>query len=378
MKVSLDETVFGWKCHWMNPFLDESVGWKCRGWNCLLFWMKWFWTKVFLDESVFGWKCFWMKVFLDEFFFAIWMKVYLTSPNNWSCEMRWRCVRSGSSKSSQLLAKGVVDGLPLWGGSQLAVDTPLTRDGVAQRGTATTNGKSLARARRRKELTYPELTGEHGRARLVVMGVEVGGRWSAETSVFLRCLAAAKARGSLPGSRAKCVPPGSAGGRGCSVVQLLGRSAVPSWMDQQPQELMERFHLWALCSVRHGTREWVFVFCDLTWLLTFRAEKKTDIVERYEAHLFEWGAGNGFANDEDVILQFCSLNDKISSSMMSAEDEIVLNVNDFRISIAGYALIISFCPWSVAPQRTIYEVPIDVWMCGTTLRTSWKLRSSEL
>ena len=32
---------------------------------------------------------------------------------------------------------------------------------------ATTNGKSLARARRRKERTYPELTGEHGRAMLV-------------------------------------------------------------------------------------------------------------------------------------------------------------------------------------------------------------------
>ena len=30
--------------------------------------------------------------------------------------------------------------------------------------------------RRRKERTYPELTGEHGRARLVVLGVEVGGR----------------------------------------------------------------------------------------------------------------------------------------------------------------------------------------------------------
>ena len=37
----------------MNPFLDESV----------------------VDES------FWMKVFLDEFFFAIWMKVYLTKEN---------------------------------------------------------------------------------------------------------------------------------------------------------------------------------------------------------------------------------------------------------------------------------------------------------
>ena len=56
----------------------------------------------------------------------------------------------------------VVDGLPLWGGSQLAVDTtmvcPLSRDGVAQLGTATTHGKSLARARRRKERTCPKLT----------------------------------------------------------------------------------------------------------------------------------------------------------------------------------------------------------------------------
>ena len=34
--------------------------------------------EMVLDESVFGRKCFWMKVFLDEFFFAIWMKVYLT------------------------------------------------------------------------------------------------------------------------------------------------------------------------------------------------------------------------------------------------------------------------------------------------------------
>ena len=88
----------------------------------------------------------------------------------------------------------VVEGLPLWGGSQLALDTtmvcPLSRDGVAQRGTATTDGKSLARARRRKERTYPELIGEHGRARFVVLGV--GGRWSAETNVFLRSLAAAK------------------------------------------------------------------------------------------------------------------------------------------------------------------------------------------
>ena len=36
--------------------------------------------EIVVDEIVccFGRKCFWMKVFLDEFYFAKWMKVYLT------------------------------------------------------------------------------------------------------------------------------------------------------------------------------------------------------------------------------------------------------------------------------------------------------------
>ena len=84
----------------------------------------------------------------------------------------------------------VADGLPLFVGAQLAIDTtmvsPLHRDGKARRGTARTeDGNSLDEARKRKERTYPELTGEGGRARLVVLGAEVGGRWSKETVVFL-------------------------------------------------------------------------------------------------------------------------------------------------------------------------------------------------
>ena len=43
--------------HWMKLRLDESVkiGWKCFGWKCHR-------MKTFLDESVSGWKRFWMKV----------------------------------------------------------------------------------------------------------------------------------------------------------------------------------------------------------------------------------------------------------------------------------------------------------------------------
>ena len=92
----------------------------------------------------------------------------------------------------------VADGLPLFHGAQLAVDTTIVctvrGDGAPRRQCATTDGAALAQARRRKELRYPELTGEHGRARLVVLACETGGRWSDEAHDFLRQLARARAR----------------------------------------------------------------------------------------------------------------------------------------------------------------------------------------
>ena len=68
------------------------------------------------------------------------------------------------------ICRGVVDGLPVRGGAQVAIDTTMLcalhrdHDGVA-----------LQAARKRKERTYPR-----GRAQLVV-ALEVGGRWSEET-----------------------------------------------------------------------------------------------------------------------------------------------------------------------------------------------------
>ena len=83
----------------------------------------------------------------------------------------------------------VADGLPLHGRAQLAIDTTLvsalTRDGTARPGADRHDGVALAEARRRKERTYPELSGEGGRARLVVLAAEVGGRWSDEARTFL-------------------------------------------------------------------------------------------------------------------------------------------------------------------------------------------------
>ena len=72
----------------------------------------------------------------------------------------------------------VVDGLSIFGGVQLAVDTTvvsaLHANGEALRNAARRGGVALEAARRRKERTYPELTARGGRAMLVVLGVEVG------------------------------------------------------------------------------------------------------------------------------------------------------------------------------------------------------------
>ena len=102
----------------------------------------------------------------------------------------------------------IANGRPLWGGSQLAVDTtpvsPLTFAGVPRRRRGSTAGAALAEARRAKERTYPEFA-DARRCRLVVLGLEVGGRWSAEAAAFIRLLARARARNAAVTQRAACV-----------------------------------------------------------------------------------------------------------------------------------------------------------------------------
>ena len=89
----------------------------------------------------------------------------------------------------------VADGLPLF---ELAIDTTLVSsvqaDGRPRPQCARVDGAALSEARRRKQRTYPELSGTQGRARLVVLAAEVGGRWSDEARAFVSQLAKAKAR----------------------------------------------------------------------------------------------------------------------------------------------------------------------------------------
>ena len=91
----------------------------------------------------------------------------------------------------------VAEGLTLFGGCQLALDatvvSPLHGDATHRRRADIEDGVAVREARRRKEWTYPELCQGNGRARLVVIAGEVGGRWSDETKTFLWSLACAKA-----------------------------------------------------------------------------------------------------------------------------------------------------------------------------------------
>ena len=97
----------------------------------------------------------------------------------------------------------VANGLPLWQGAQIAVDTtlvsPVRRDGQARPGADARPGLALEQAARRKQRTYPELQlGGRGRCRLVVFGLEVGGRFSTSTLAFLRRLARVRGRTRAP------------------------------------------------------------------------------------------------------------------------------------------------------------------------------------
>ena len=81
-----------------------------------------------------------------------------------------------------------------WGGAHVAVDTTLVSRlmsaAAPRRRSEATAGAARADARRSTERTYPEF-GRASRCRLVVLGIEVGGRWSAEAANFVRLLARA-------------------------------------------------------------------------------------------------------------------------------------------------------------------------------------------
>ena len=86
-------------------------------------------------------------------------------------------------------SRWVADGLPLFGAAQLAIDTTLV---------STLHANGFEQGWTERPFKQPDVakSGDRrfGRARLVVLAVEVCGRWSKETQSFLSSLAHAKAR----------------------------------------------------------------------------------------------------------------------------------------------------------------------------------------
>ena len=109
-----------------------------------------------------------------------------------------RDLNIGAAVSDGRRIEVIANGLPLFKGAQLAIDTtivcPVGRNGMAHAGAANEDGISLSHARVRKARRYPELDGIGGRARLVVFALETGGRWSEEGWDFIHLLSKARAR----------------------------------------------------------------------------------------------------------------------------------------------------------------------------------------
>ena len=117
------------------------------------------------------------------------------------CNVHLRDMNVAVSATDMRSIEVLATGLPLHHGAQLAVDitlrTALTSASHACPSAATIDGAVLVKARADKERKYAELV-NGDRCRLVVIGVETGGRWSDEVVTFLDHLASARAREAPP------------------------------------------------------------------------------------------------------------------------------------------------------------------------------------
>ena len=119
----------------------------------------------------------------------------------------------------------IADGLSLHGGAQLAIDTTLVS---ALRCDRTPDPQPLAFRAPRLKMHDDEknLAGEGGRARLVVLAMEVDGSLSAETRHFLGSLAKDKARSAPLALQSSAA---TAWFRRWSAILVSHRAPVSSW-----------------------------------------------------------------------------------------------------------------------------------------------------
>ena len=126
----------------------------------------------------------------------------------------------------------IANGLPLWGGVQVAVDStlvsPLTAAGKPRREGRRAAGAALRHACRAKERTHPEICNS-GRCRLVVLGIETGGRWCPDAVASIRFLARCRARSAPHRCRVDAYLLTCFGGPPCSPSALPAPSRPASF-----------------------------------------------------------------------------------------------------------------------------------------------------
>ena len=151
----------------------------------------------------------------------------------------------------------IVDGLPLHSGAQLAVDTTLVcalyRDGTPVDRAAQQDGVVLQSARRRKERTYPELLGRRARSKLDVLVVEVGGRWSEETSCL--CWPEPRFVARIHCCVSGCSKLGVSGGVHCCPAPPLAQSRPQCWSCREhvvPMGTLQLSTMWSRISASPG------------------------------------------------------------------------------------------------------------------------------
>ena len=131
----------------------------------------------------------------------------------------------------------IADGLPLWGGVQLAVEKPLVSaldaSGRPRRHQRSTLGAALRIACLAKELTYPELLRAQ-RCRLVGLAIEVAGRWSFEAVEFVRLLARSRARSAPAHLRASCASACSRRWSGILILAFAAARAFAASLQSAP------------------------------------------------------------------------------------------------------------------------------------------------
>ena len=111
-------------------------------------------------------------------------------------------------------------------------DVPSRAEGTRTTQAASTNGAVLTRAREDKERKCAELL-ESERCRLVVVALEMGGRWSTEATEFMDSLAA-RAREAPRILWRSAFLDGGADGAGCLPSRVPGPSLLRWWLCQPP------------------------------------------------------------------------------------------------------------------------------------------------